>query len=109
MDLGHRELVNHHWADGVEEDLKRAKEGFAEDGVKEEGFERRRKVGIEAIDAEGFVVRQVVRLWPSQFLLTQSVHPCYRTRKAALYGNPIGKLAKIANSRLANGALKARL
>ncbi len=31
------------------------------------------------------------------------------TLKAALYGTPMGRLAKTANSRFANGALKARL
>ena len=31
------------------------------------------------------------------------------TLKAALYGIPIGRLARTANSRFANGALKARL
>jgi hypothetical protein len=31
------------------------------------------------------------------------------TRKAALYGNPIGMFAKIASTRLANGDRKAKL
>ncbi len=31
------------------------------------------------------------------------------TLKAALYGTPMGRLAKTANSRFANAALKARL
>jgi hypothetical protein len=31
------------------------------------------------------------------------------TRKAALYGKPIGRLANMANRRFANGDLKARL
>jgi len=36
--------------------LERAEEGFAKDRVEEEGFECGREVGIQAIDAEGFVV-----------------------------------------------------
>jgi hypothetical protein len=38
VDLGQWKLVDHHWTKGVEEDLKGAKKGFAEDRVEEEGF-----------------------------------------------------------------------
>jgi len=36
--------------------LEGAEEGFAEDGVEKKGFEGSREVGVEAVDAEGFVV-----------------------------------------------------
>ena len=49
-------MVDEHGAQCIEEDLEGAEEGFAEEGVEEEGFERGREVGVEAVDAEGFVV-----------------------------------------------------
>ena len=55
-----RDLVDHHWAQGVEEDLEGAEEALAEDGVEEDGFEGGGHVGVEAVDAEGLVVREVV-------------------------------------------------
>ena len=39
VDFGERDLVDHHGAEGVEEDLEGAEEGFACDGIEEEGFE----------------------------------------------------------------------
>lgn len=36
--------------------MEGAEEGFAEDGVEEEGFEGGGEVGVEAVDAKGFVV-----------------------------------------------------
>jgi hypothetical protein len=42
--------------------LEGAEEGFPEDGVEEDCFEGGGEVGVEAIDAEGFVVGQVVWL-----------------------------------------------
>jgi hypothetical protein len=57
VDAGQRQAVDEHGPQGVEEDLEGAEEGFAEDGVQEEGFERGGEVGVEAVDAERFVVR----------------------------------------------------
>ena len=54
--------VDKHGADSIEEDLEGAKEGFAEERVEYEGFEGCRKIGVEASDAEGFVVGEMVRL-----------------------------------------------
>lgn len=62
VELGERDLVDHHGPQSVEEDLEGTEEGFAEDGIKEEGFEGGWEVGIEAIDAKGFVVGQVIGL-----------------------------------------------
>ena len=56
VDAGDGELVDHHWTDGVEEDLEGAEPGFAEDGVEEEGFEGGGEVGVQAIDTEGLVM-----------------------------------------------------
>lgn len=53
---GEGHAVDGHGAQGVEEDLEGAEEGFAEDGVEEEGFEGGGQVGVETVDAEGFVV-----------------------------------------------------
>ena len=65
---GERQLVDEHGPQGVEEDLEGAEEGFAEEGVEEEGFERGGQVGVEAVDAEGFVVGEVIRLfWGGRF------------------------------------------
>lgn len=52
LDLGEGQLVDHHWAQGVEEDLEGAEEGFAGDRVEEERFEGRWEVSIESIDAQ---------------------------------------------------------
>lgn len=57
MDGGKRYFVDEDGANGVEQNLEGAEEGFSEDGVKEDGFEGGGKVGVEAGDAEGFVVR----------------------------------------------------
>lgn len=62
MNVCEREVVDEHGADGVEEDLEGAEEGFAEEGVEEEGFEGGGEVGVQAVDAEGFVVGEVVGL-----------------------------------------------
>ena len=42
--------------------MEGAEEGFAEDGVEEEGFEGGGEVGVEAVDAKGLVVSQMVGL-----------------------------------------------
>lgn len=62
VDLGEWNAVDSHGADGVEEDLEGTEEGFAEDGVEHESFERGGQVGVYAVDAERLVVCQVVRL-----------------------------------------------
>lgn len=56
MDAGEGQVVDHHRAQGVEEDLEGCEEGFAGDGVEEPGFEGGGKVGVEAVYAEGLVV-----------------------------------------------------
>ena len=43
--------------------MEGAEEGFAEDGVEEEGFEGGGEVGVEPVDAKGFVVSQMVGLF----------------------------------------------
>jgi len=62
VDGGEGHGVDEDGADGVEEDLEGAEEGFAEEGVEEYGFKGGGEVGVEAVDAEGFVVCEVV--WP---------------------------------------------
>jgi hypothetical protein len=42
--------------------LEGAEEGFAKDRVEEDGFEGGREVRVEAVDAEGLVVGEVVGL-----------------------------------------------
>jgi hypothetical protein len=54
--------VDEHGADGVEEDLESAEEGFAEERVEDESFESCGEVCIEACDAEGLVVGEMVGL-----------------------------------------------
>ena len=56
------DFVDEHGPHGVEEDLEGAEEGFAQEGVEEEGFEGGGEVGVEAVDAEGFVVCEMVGL-----------------------------------------------
>ena len=48
--------VDGHGTNGVEENLKRAEEGLAENRVEHEGFEGGRQVGVEAVHAERLVV-----------------------------------------------------
>lgn len=62
MDAGEGDFVDEDGTDGVEEDLEGAEECFPEDGVEEYGFEGRGEVCVETVDAEGFVVREVVWL-----------------------------------------------
>ena len=63
MEWGEGNGIDEHRTDGVEEDLKSAEEGFAENGVEEEGFESGGKVSVEAVDTEGFMVGEVVGLF----------------------------------------------
>ncbi len=63
VDGGEGDLVDEHGAHGVEEDLEGTEEGLAEEGVEENSFEAGGEVGIEAIDAERFVVSEVVGLF----------------------------------------------
>jgi len=60
VDLGERQLVHEHGAQGVEEDLEGGEKGLAGDGVKEEGFECSGQVCVEAVDAQRLVVGQMV-------------------------------------------------
>jgi hypothetical protein len=67
VDAGEGHLEDEDGADSVEEDLERAEEGLPEDGVEEYGFNGRGQIGIEPVDAEGFVVREMVWLLTSEF------------------------------------------
>jgi hypothetical protein len=46
MQRGDGEPVDNHGPDGVEENLEGAEEGFAQDGVEEEGFDGGGEVGV---------------------------------------------------------------
>lgn len=63
MDGRKRRTVYEHWPERIKEDLECAEEGFAEQGVEEKRFKGGGEIGIEARDAEGFVVREVVGLY----------------------------------------------
>lgn len=54
--------VNHHWAEGVEQDLECAEEGLSCDVVQEHSLQCRWKIDIQSVDTKGLVVREVV--WP---------------------------------------------
>merc|ERR1711939_887993 len=60
MDRAKRYLVHHHGPDCVENQLERAEEGLSQHRVQEEGFKCRGQIGIDAIDAQRFVVSQMV-------------------------------------------------
>ena len=62
VDACEGDFVDEDGADGVEQDLEGAEEGLSEEGIEEYCFEGGGKVGIEAVDAEGFVVGSVVGL-----------------------------------------------
>jgi hypothetical protein len=66
VDLGQGNAVYGHRAEGVEEDLEGAKEGLSKYRVEEYGFKGGRKIGIEAIDAEGLVVGKMIGLCESK-------------------------------------------
>lgn len=68
VNLGQRNLIDHHGSQSVEQDLECTEEGFAGNGVEEKSLKSGRQVGIEAIDTERFVVGQVVRLKRNQCL-----------------------------------------
>lgn len=48
--------VDEDGTNGVEEDLEGAEEGFSQNGVEEDGFEGCGEIGIETVNAKGFVV-----------------------------------------------------
>jgi hypothetical protein len=60
VDPGEGDAEDGHGADGVEEDLEGAEEGLSEDGVEEDGLEGGGEIGVEAVDAEGLVVGEMV-------------------------------------------------
>lgn len=62
MNDGEGRAVDEHGANGVEENLERAEESLAQEGIQEESLHGRRKIGIEAGDAEGLVVGEMVWL-----------------------------------------------
>lgn len=60
-DPGKGHAVDAHGSDGVEKDLEGAEEGLSEDRVEEDSLEGSRQVGIETVDTQGLVMRQVIR------------------------------------------------
>lgn len=62
MDRGERRAVDEHRADRIEEDLERAEEGFAEQGVEEPSFKSCRKIGVKSCNSQGLVMCQMVGL-----------------------------------------------
>lgn len=60
VDLGERQAVDEHGAQGVEEDLEGGEEGLAGDRVEEQGLECRGQIRVEAVDAQRLVVSQMV-------------------------------------------------
>ena len=62
MDGRKRWTVYEHRSQRIKEDLECAEKCFAEERVKQKRFEGGGEVGVEACDAEGFVVREMVRL-----------------------------------------------
>jgi hypothetical protein len=105
---GEGHAVDGHGPEGVEEDLEGAEEGLAEDRVEEDGFEGGGEVGVEAVDAEGLVVGEVVGLCWLLVVVPEDGGKVL-TRNEALYGTAMGRFAKMANRRLAMGERKARL
>jgi hypothetical protein len=109
---GEGHAVDGHGPEGVEEDLEGAEEGLAEDRVEEDGLEGGGEVRVEAVDAEGLVVGEVVGLCWLLVVVPEdgeSVGRKVLTLKEALYGTAMGRFAKMANRRLAMGERKARL
>lgn len=62
VNLSQVHAVHRHGTDGVEEDLKGAKECLAEDRVEHKGLESGGQISVKAIHAEGLVVGKVVWL-----------------------------------------------
>lgn len=62
MDFCEWDLIDHHWAESVEEYLKRSKESLAKYSVQKDGFEFGRQIGVEAVDPECFVMGEMIRL-----------------------------------------------
>lgn len=76
MDRRERRAVDEHGPDSVEQDLECAKEGLAKQGVEEERFHGRGKIGIESRDPERFVMREMVRLGSNQPLFPPNETVC---------------------------------
>jgi hypothetical protein len=62
MDGGPWRTVDEHWPDGVEEYLKGAEEGFAQEGIEKKSFESCGEVGVQPGYPKRFVMRQVIWL-----------------------------------------------
>jgi hypothetical protein len=62
VNLGEGNAVDGHGSQGVEEDLEGAEEGLAKDRVENKGFESGWEIGIEAINAKGLVMGEMVGL-----------------------------------------------
>lgn len=60
MDVRERRAVDESRPDGVKDQLEGTEKGLSEEGVEDEGFDSCRKVGIEACDAQRFVVGEMV-------------------------------------------------
>ena len=92
--MGQWELIDHHGADCVEEDLESAEEGLAKDRVEEKCFERGGKIGVQSIDAQGFVVSQVVWLWWTISQLYSSRREGYAYSKCSAVWQSDGEICK---------------
>lgn len=60
MNVGERRAVNECRPDRVKEQLEGAEEGLSEEGVEDEGLDSCGEVGVEACDAQRFVVSEMV-------------------------------------------------
>lgn len=57
VDRSEGDLIDHHWAESVEQDLESCEKSFPEDRIEEYGFERGWEISIETIHTERLVMR----------------------------------------------------
>lgn len=105
-------LEDHHRTESVEKNLESAEKCLPKHRIQKNCLKARRKICVQPINAQCFVVDQMVGL-ADTVSVTRPMCPCAQkeklTLKAALYGTPMGRFAKIASSLLAIPDLKARL
>lgn len=110
VDGGEGRAVDEHGAQGVEEDLEGAEEGLAEEGVEEEGFDGGGEVGVEAGDAEGFVVREVVGLAVSVSLSVLNMGKGFEAYpEGGTIGQPDGEIGEDGQETVGQGRAKGEV
>ena len=109
MDSSQGEPVDYHGTNCVKQDLECAEKSFAEYGVKEEGFERGRKIGIEPVDTKRFVMSQVIWLRTCQLIARKKGQGVRTYSKRSAVWNPYRQIGKNSEETIGERRLKCKI